>query len=225
MQEHLDHHGIKLALGDGVAGFASSETHGLIVETQKGKRHQADLVILAMGVRPETALARAAGLEIGERGGIRVDAQMRTSDPNIWAVGDAVEVKDAITGSWTLVPLAGPASRQGRIAADAIFGLSSQFRGVQGTAICSVFELSVASTGASEKSLIQARISDYEKVYLHPYHHAQLLSRCRTDQLETPVPKIGRKNSRRTSCRQGGRGQTHRRHSHGDPETSDCLRS
>ena len=172
VQEHLAHHGIKLVLGDGVAGFASSETHGLIVETQKGKRHQADLVILAMGVRPETALARAAGLEIGERGGIRVDAQMRTSDPNVWAVGDAVEVKDAITGSWTLVPLAGPASRQGRIAADAIFGLSSQFRGVQGTAICSVFELSVASTGASEKSLMQAGISDYEKVYLHPYHHA-----------------------------------------------------
>ena len=172
VQEHLAHHGIKLVLGDGVAGFASSETHGLMVETQKGKRHQADLVILAMGVRPETALARAAGLEIGERGGIRVDAQMRTSDPNVWAVGDAVEVKDAITGSWTLVPLAGPASRQGRIAADAIFGLSSQFRGVQGTAICSVFELSVASTGASEKSLMQSAISDYEKVYLHPYHHA-----------------------------------------------------
>ena len=172
VQEHLDHHGIKLALGDGVAGFASSETHGLIVETQRGKRHQADLVILAMGVRPETALARAAGLEIGERGGIRVDAQMRTSDPNVWAVGDAVEIRDAITGSWTLVPLAGPASRQGRIAAAAILGLSSQFRGVQGTAICSVFELSVASTGASEKSLMQAGISDYEKVYLHPYHHA-----------------------------------------------------
>ena len=172
VQEHLDRHGIKLALGDGVAGFASSETHGLIVETQRGKRHQAELVILAMGVRPETTLARAAGLEIGERGGIRVDAQMRTSDPNVWAVGDAVEIRDAITGSWTLVPLAGPASRQGRIAAAAILGLSSQFRGVQGTAICSVFELSVASTGASEKSLMQAGISDYEKVYLHPYHHA-----------------------------------------------------
>ena len=173
VQEHLDHHGIKLVLGDGVAGFASSETHGLIVETQKGKRHQADLVILAIGVRPETALARAAGLEIGERGGIRVDAQMRTSDPNVWAVGDAVEVRDAITGSWTLVPLAGPASRQGRIAADAIFGLSSQFRGVQGTAICSVFELSVASTGASEKSLIQAGFRTTKKsIFILTITHA-----------------------------------------------------
>src|SRR5947209_16907849 len=97
---------------------------------------------------------------------------MRTSDPRIWAVGDAVEVRDAITGQRTLVPLAGPANRQGRVAADAICGRPTSFRGVQGTAICTVFGLAVAITGASEKSLKRAGMVDYEKVYLHPKQHA-----------------------------------------------------
>jgi rhodanese-related sulfurtransferase len=97
---------------------------------------------------------------------------MRTSDPKIWAVGDAVEVRDVTTGQWSLIPLAGPANRQGRVAADVICGRNSRFRGVQGTAICGVFGLTVASTGASEKSLRRAGISDYDKVYLHPAHHA-----------------------------------------------------
>jgi rhodanese-related sulfurtransferase len=92
-------------------------------------------VILAIGVRPETALAKMAGIEIGQRGGIRVDEQMRTSDPDIFAVGDAVEVKDFVTGQWSLVALAGPANRQGRIAADVIAGRDSRFRGTQGTSI------------------------------------------------------------------------------------------
>ena len=96
-------------------------------------RYPADLVILALGVRPDTALAKMAGLEIGERGGIRVDDQMRTSDPDIFAVGDAVEVRDFVTGEWSLIALAGPANRQGRIAADVIAGRDSRFRGTQGT--------------------------------------------------------------------------------------------
>ena len=96
------------------------------------RRIPADIVILALGVRPDTRLAKAAGLEIGERGGIRVDEHMRTSDPDIFAVGDAVEVKDFVTGQWSLIALAGPANRQGRIAADVIAGRDSRFRGTPG---------------------------------------------------------------------------------------------
>lgn len=171
VQQHLEAHGIKLALGDGVAGFETNEAQQIVVKTKSGAAHIGDLVILAIGVRPETALASSAGLLLGKRGGIWVDDQMRTEDPCIWAVGDAVETHDVITGEGTLVPLAGPANRQGRIAADVICGLDAHFRGVQGTAICGLFGLSVASTGASEKALQRADIVDYEKVYLHPNHH------------------------------------------------------
>ena len=171
VQQHMEAHGIKMALGDGVAGFETNEAGQLVVRTKSGAAHAGDLVILAIGVRPETALAKAAGLELGERGGIRVDDQMHTSDPHIWAVGDAVETRDIITGQATLIPLAGPANRQGRIAADVICGRDSHFRGVQGTAICGVFDIAVASTGASEKALQRAGITDYDKVYLHPNQH------------------------------------------------------
>ena len=170
VQEHLEKHGVKVALGDGVAGFEPRDRK-ICVKTKSGAEHAGDIVILAIGVRPETALAKAGGLELGARGGIRVNEQMRTDDPNIWAVGDAVEVRDVVTGEWTLIPLAGPANRQGRIAADVICGRDSKFRGVQGTAICGIFDLAVASTGASEKSLLRAGITDYEKVYLHPANH------------------------------------------------------
>lgn len=171
VQRHLESHGVKMALGDGVAGFETNEAGQPLVKTQSGTSHAGDLVILSIGVRPETALAKASGLALGERGGIRVDDQMRTNDPAIWAVGDAVETRDIVTGQAALIPLAGPANRQGRIAADVICGRNSSFRGVQGTAICGVFDLAVASTGASEKALQRAGITDYEKVYLHPNHH------------------------------------------------------
>lgn len=169
---HLEAHGVKLALGDGVAGFRNAEGGELEVLTAAGKTHPADLVILAIGVRPEISLARMAGLELGERGGIRVDDQMRTSDPDILAVGDAVEVKDFVTGQWALIPLAGPANRQGRIAADVIVGRESRYRGTQGTAICGFFGLAVASTGASEKGLVRQGETDFEKIYLFPRSHA-----------------------------------------------------
>jgi NADPH-dependent 2,4-dienoyl-CoA reductase/sulfur reductase-like enzyme/rhodanese-related sulfurtransferase len=169
---HLQKRGVKLALGDGVAGFEQGASGGLSVKTKGGASYAADLVILSIGVRPETKLAVAAGLELGPRGGIRVDEQMRTSDASIWAVGDAVEVRDWVTGLEALIPLAGPANRQGRIAADAICGRDSSFRGVQGTAICGVLGQIVAMTGASEKSLKRAGIADYEKVYVHPGSHA-----------------------------------------------------
>jgi len=172
VEVHLEKNGVRLALGDGVAGFASNPDGTLKVSTQAGKSYDADLVILAIGVRPETALAKSAGLEIGERGGIRVDDHLRTSDPNIFAVGDAIEVKDFVTGQWTLIPLAGPANRQGRIAADVIAGRNSIYRGTQGTAVCGLFGLAVASTGASEKLLRRIGDSDFEKIFIHPNSHA-----------------------------------------------------
>jgi NADPH-dependent 2,4-dienoyl-CoA reductase/sulfur reductase-like enzyme len=152
VHDYLTSKGIQLALGAAVSGFVEADGR-LEVLTKDGPSHPADIVILAIGVRPETALAKAAGLTLGERGGIRVDEQMRTSDPNIFAVGDAVEVRDRITGAWTLLALAGPANRQGRIAADAICGIPAAFHGTQGTAICGIFDMAVASTGASEKVL------------------------------------------------------------------------
>jgi rhodanese-related sulfurtransferase len=123
-------------------------------------------------VRPDTTLARTAGLEIGERGGIRVDEHMRTSDPDIFAVGDAVEVKDFVTGQWNLVALAGPANRQGRIAADVIAGRDSRYRGTQGTAIIGLFGGAAAWTGVSEKTLKRLGDKDFEKAYLFPNSHA-----------------------------------------------------
>jgi NADPH-dependent 2,4-dienoyl-CoA reductase/sulfur reductase-like enzyme/rhodanese-related sulfurtransferase len=170
--KQLTAHGVRLALGDGVAGFSATPEGGVVVQTASGAEHPADLVILAIGVRPDTSLARAADLTIGPRGGIAVDEQMRTSDPNIYAVGDAVEVRDWVSGDPTLIPLAGPANRQGRIAADAICGRDSKFRGVQGTAIVGLFGLQVASTGASEKALQRDGETDYEKIYLHPNQHS-----------------------------------------------------
>lgn len=171
VQEHLQAHGVRVCLSDGVASFAEKD-HGLMVTTASGREHRADIVILAIGVRPDTTLAKACGLAIGERGGIRTDDQMRTSDPHIFAVGDAVEVIDWISGQPTLLALAGPANRQGRIAADVICGRDSHFRGVQGTSICGLFGLQVSSTGASEKALRRLGITDYEKIYLHPHHHS-----------------------------------------------------
>jgi NADPH-dependent 2,4-dienoyl-CoA reductase/sulfur reductase-like enzyme/rhodanese-related sulfurtransferase len=172
VEGRLQLHGIHVALGDGVAAFEQAEGGTLRVKTRSGKVHPADVVILALGVRPDTALARAAGLEIGERGGIRVDEQMRTSDPDILAVGDAVEVRDVVTGQWSLVALAGPANRQGRIAADVIAGRDSRYRGTQGTSIIGLFGCAAAWTGASEKTLRRLGDDDFEKIYLFPNSHA-----------------------------------------------------
>lgn len=172
VERYLIKHGVHLELNDSVAGFQQAADGSLEVQTSSGKGHPADLVILAIGVRPETALAKLAGIEIGQRGGIRVDEQMRTSNPDIFAIGDAVEVKDFVTGQWTLIPLAGPANRQGRIAADVIAGRDSRYRGTQGTSICQIFEGAIAQTGASEKVLVQLGDQDFEKIYLYPNSHA-----------------------------------------------------
>ena len=172
VQEELEGKGVALHLGESVRAFTGEAGASLAVHTKTGTVLPADLVILAMGVRPETRLAKEAGLELGPRGGIRVDAQMRSSDPHIWAVGDAVEVSFVGSDDAALVPLAGPANRQGRIAADAIFGRSSNFRGVQGTAVCGVFDLTVAASGMNEKTLRRAGMTNFETIYLHPGHHA-----------------------------------------------------
>jgi NADPH-dependent 2,4-dienoyl-CoA reductase/sulfur reductase-like enzyme/rhodanese-related sulfurtransferase len=178
--ERLREHGVSLYLGAGVSGFKKEAAGGLAVSTSAGDEIAGDIVILAIGIRPETKLAQDTGLELGERGGIRVDDQMRTNDPRIWAVGDAVEVRDFVMDSWQLIPLAGPANRQGRIAAASIIGQinaescaaaeTMRFRGVQGTAVCGVFGLTIALTGACERTL-RHRGVPYEKVYLHPGSH------------------------------------------------------
>ncbi len=172
VKDALEMHGVHVVLGDGVASFEQQDDESLLVTTRSGASHPADLVIVALGVRPETTLATMAGVQLGERGGIKVDDQMRTSDPAIFAVGDAVEVRDYVTGEQSLIALAGPANRQARIAAEVIAGRDSHYRGTQGTSIIQLFGAAAAWTGASEKSLRRVGDLDYERVYLYPNSHA-----------------------------------------------------
>ncbi|MBV8487607.1 MAG: FAD-dependent oxidoreductase, partial [Planctomycetaceae bacterium] len=170
LAEHMAAKGVTLLLRESAEGFEASP-NGLDVSLKSGRRLSAQLVILGVGVRPENTLAVESGLEVGPRGGIRVNEHLQTGDPDIYAVGDAIEVVDLVTGDPTQVPLAGPANRQGRIAADHIFGRPSRYRGTQGTAIVRVFDKTAAMTGVSEKTLRRARRA-YRKIYIHPAHHA-----------------------------------------------------
>ncbi|MBL0674100.1 FAD-dependent oxidoreductase [Aeromonas dhakensis] len=158
-------------LAEKTAAVATEQRGGLRLTLSDGTRLDTGLLILAIGVKPETLLAAKAGLELGPRGGIKVDAAMRTSDPFIYAVGDAVEETDFVTGESVLIPLAGPANRQGRIAADNMLGRAETYKKTQGTAICKLFDLAVASTGLSEKRLLQLGLP-FEKAYVHPGSHA-----------------------------------------------------
>lgn len=162
--------GVDLKLGQSVTSFEKS-AENLRVILSSGAKIDADVVIMAIGVRPENALAREAGIELGVTGGIKVNGSMRTSDERIYAVGDAVEVKDLMTGKPALIPLAGPANRQGRIAVDNIFGLHREYRDTQGSAVCKVFDLTFAMTGLSEKQAVKHAIR-YDKIYVHPANHA-----------------------------------------------------
>ena len=175
LHQELRAHQVELHLDDAVASFeepvAGESARASVVVLKSGRRLPADLVVLGLGVRPETNLARAAGLELGALGGLRVNEFLQTSDPHIWAVGDVIEVRDAVTDQWSVIPLAGPANRQGRIAADNIFGRSSRYDGTWGTAILRLFRLAAGCTGASEKSLRRAGVA-YEAVHLHPGSHA-----------------------------------------------------
>jgi NADPH-dependent 2,4-dienoyl-CoA reductase/sulfur reductase-like enzyme/rhodanese-related sulfurtransferase len=170
LHRELVRHGIDLHLNTSVTAF-HSEGSELEIELSDGRRLPVDMAILAIGVAPENRLAVEAGLALGSTGGIRTDEHMRTSDPAIYAVGDAVEVSDFITGEPALIPLAGPANRQGRIAADHIFGRDRVYRNTQGTAICKVFDLSIGMTGLSEKAAKRSGRA-CEKVYVHPMSHA-----------------------------------------------------
>ncbi|MDX9701828.1 MAG: FAD-dependent oxidoreductase [Candidatus Auribacterota bacterium] len=170
LQDQLAMYGVDLRLKTSVEGFADNGKV-LSVNLSTGETLQCDFAIMSVGVRPETKLAKNAGLQIGQRGGILVDHYMRTSDPFIYAVGDVVEIEDFVGGFRTLIPLAGPANRQGRIAADVIFGKKSTYKGTQGTGICKVFDLAVGMTGLNEKTLNKLD-KPYEKVYVHPPSHA-----------------------------------------------------
>jgi NADPH-dependent 2,4-dienoyl-CoA reductase/sulfur reductase-like enzyme/rhodanese-related sulfurtransferase len=175
LHAELRANGVALHRNDPVAAFeaptAREPARASIVVLKSGQRLPADSVILGLGVKPEVPLAKAAGLEIGERGGIRVNDHLQTSDPHIWAVGDAIEVRDAVTGQWCLIPLAGPANRQGRIAADNILGRPSRYEATWGTAILRLFNLTAGCTGASEKTLRRLGIA-HRAIHLHPNSHA-----------------------------------------------------
>ncbi len=157
VHSHLKEKGVTCELNNGVRSFKKKNGQ-IIVSTQKGVDFNCDLVILSIGIKPESVLAKKAGLEIGTRGGIKVNEFMNTSDPDIFAVGDAVEIKDFVTMLPTMTALAGPANKQGRIAADNVFGRKTKFNGTLGTSVVKIFDMTVASTGANEKLLLREKI-------------------------------------------------------------------
>ena len=170
LQQHMEQHGVKLHLGTAAAAFRDASGR-VTAELKNGEQLTADFVLLSAGVRPDTTLAKAAGLEFGPRGGIKVDAHQRTSDPDIYAAGDAVEVAHtALPDAW-VIPLAGPANRQGRIAAENICGRTTTYSSTQGTAIVKIFAMTGGGTGATEKQLKRANLP-YRKIYIHPSGHA-----------------------------------------------------
>lgn len=169
IHEELVRNDVRLHLSDAVESFADRSGR-VEVKLKSGTTLGAELVILAIGVRPDSRLAADAGLEVTDRGAIVVNEHMQTSDPDVYAVGDAVAIRDFVTGEPAVIPLAGPANRQARIAADHCFGRPSSYRGTQGTSIVRVFDLVVGQTGGSEKSLSRAGVA-FDKVYLHPGHH------------------------------------------------------
>lgn len=174
VHNHMRQKGVDLLLGDGVKAF-EDQNGKTIVKLQSGTEIPADMVMLSIGIRPQSELAKAAGLAINERGGIVTDDYLLTSDPSIYAIGDAIEVVDFIGGFKTMIPLAGPANKQGRICADNIAGRKLRYKGTQGTAIAKVFDLAVASTGMNEKTLKRLgkeRGKDYQVSITHSKSHA-----------------------------------------------------
>ncbi len=170
IEKELVKKGVDLVLGDGVKAFTDTKNR-INVILNSGKTLAADIVILSIGVIPDTEFLKDSGIKLGPRGHIIVNEKMQTNIESVYAVGDAVEVTDFVTGLKTAVPLAGPANKQGRIAADNISGLNSVYKGTQGTSIVKVFGLTAAVTGANEKALKRAEI-DYKKIIIHPVSHA-----------------------------------------------------
>ncbi|HIX90318.1 MAG TPA: FAD-dependent oxidoreductase [Candidatus Agathobaculum pullicola] len=174
LHANIRENGVDLYLGDGVAAFEEND-HSVTIVLNSGKKVEAEIVILAIGVRPNSQLAKDAGLLLNERGGICVDKSLRTSDACIYAVGDVIEVEDFTFRNRTMVPLAGPANKQGRIAADNIAGGQEIYEGTQGTSVAKVFDLAAASTGANEKTLQKLGLKkgkDYESIIITQNSHA-----------------------------------------------------
>lgn len=171
VEEHVRAHGIDLHLSTSAAAFVARDGGGVTVELTSSRSLDADLVILSVGVRPAAQLAREAGLELGRSGGIVVDEHMRTSDPRIWAAGDVVETPHAVLRESRVFPLAGPANRQGRVAAETICGRDSSYRSTLGTSIVKAFDMALGGTGATERQLREAGIA-HRAVHLHPADHA-----------------------------------------------------
>jgi len=174
LHENIEANGVHLSLGDGVDSFRDDGKQVTIV-LKSGKEIAVELVVLSIGVRPNNELAKAAGLPLNARGGVVTDEHLRTSDPNIYAVGDIIEVNDLVFGERTMAPLAGPANKEGRIAADNIAGGDVIYRGAQSTSIFKVFDLTAATTGTNEKTLIKRGLvlgRDYERVIISQNSHA-----------------------------------------------------
>ncbi|MCR5220937.1 MAG: FAD-dependent oxidoreductase [bacterium] len=195
LHENIRKNGVALHLGDPVESF--TEQDGVVtVALKSGARVGAQLVILAIGVRANNALAKAAGLALNERGGVVVDEHLRTSDPAIYAVGDVIEIRDLVFDDRAMIPLAGPANKQGRIAADNIAGLSSIYAGTQGTSVAKIFSLTAASTGAAEKTLVRRglrRGRDYETVTIGQNSHAAYYPGAAPMMLKLVFSRDGRK--------------------------------
>ncbi|RLI64055.1 MAG: pyridine nucleotide-disulfide oxidoreductase, partial [Promethearchaeia archaeon] len=171
VHQHLKQHNVELYLSDGVKSFERISNTEIRVQLQSGRILESNMVILGIGVKPEKKLAEEAGLKIGERDGILVNEYLQTSDPDIYAIGDAIEVKDFVTGNKSLIPLAGPANKQGRIAANNIVGRKEQYKGTQGTSIAKIFDLTIATTGSNEKTLKRLNIP-YVKSFTQNSSHA-----------------------------------------------------
>ncbi len=169
LHQYLEESSIALWLSDAVCNFRQTDSQ-LFVGLKSGMELCCDFALLAIGVKPEVKLAKEACLEIGSHLGIKVNEHLQTSDPDIYAIGDAIEVKDLVLGKSSLIPLAGPANKQGRMAADNICGKNRRYNGTQSTSILKLFDHTVAMTGASEKALKKTHI-DYEKLYIHPANH------------------------------------------------------
>lgn len=169
LQNHIRSKGVTLELGASLEDIRADD--GLEVVLADGRILKADMAVVALGVSPDASLASSAGLETGLKGSIKVDSHMLTSDSDIYAVGDAVQVVNSVTGEDALIALAGPANRQGRIAADNICGIPSEYIGSQGSSVIKVFDMTVGTTGLNEKSAVKSGIS-YDKVYLFSASHA-----------------------------------------------------
>lgn len=169
VHKHMVEKGVDLILGDGVDSF---EENGRVVKLKSGRKINSDITILSIGIRPENELAKSAGLELGDRGHIRVNENFETSKPHIYAVGDAIETQGLIYGEASSIALASPANRQARIVADRINGIDSKYKGVLGTSVAKVFDLTVSSTGYNEKKLKNMGKNDFKSIHIHPLSNA-----------------------------------------------------